>query len=150
MPQDTKAAILAALSAFIRQRPGLDFANYGDTSVYRSELRSITKDRHHAEELLAAVSWRSISAEDLLAAARGAFSGRLSLTVNDKGGVSVDYCTGQYFPTEYRRAACAVLASALWQYWRGCCAPEAENKAQRIRDTAKRELSRSVARRYFA
>jgi hypothetical protein len=26
----------------------------------------------------------------------------------------LDYCTGQYFPTEYRRAACAVLASALW------------------------------------
>jgi hypothetical protein len=148
--QDTKAAILSALSAFIRQRPGLDFANYGDISAYRSELRSITKDRHHAEELLAAVSWRSISADDLLAAARGAFSGRLSLTVNDNGGVSVNYCTGQYFPTEYRRAACTVLASALWGYWRECCAPEAENKAQRIRDTAKRELSRAVARRYFS
>lgn len=148
--QDTKNAILAALSAFIRQRPGLEFANYGNVSAYRSELRGITKDRHHAEELLAAVSWRSISAEDLLAAARSAFSGRLSLTVQDNGGVIVDYCTGQYFPTEYRRAVCAVLAFALWGYWRGCCAPEAENKAQRIRDTAKRELSRSVARRYFA
>lgn len=28
--------------------------------------------------------------------------------------VRLDYCTGQYWCTEYRAAACAVLASALW------------------------------------
>jgi hypothetical protein len=32
--------------------------------------------------------------------------------------VRLDYCTGQYFPTEYRKAACAVLSSALWGYVR--------------------------------
>lgn len=35
----------------------------------------------------------------------------------------IDYCTGQYFPTEYRRAVCAVLASALWYYTREHCMP---------------------------
>lgn len=149
MKQDTKTAILEALHRFVRQRPGLEFSNYGDSSAYRSELRSITKDRHHAEELLAAIAWRSISADQLLEAARSSFSGRLELSVSDSGSVSVNYCAGQYFPTEYRRAVCAVLSSALWGYWRECCAPEAENKAQRIRDTAKCELSRSVAKRYF-
>jgi hypothetical protein len=35
-------------------------------------------------------------------------------------GKRLDYTTGQYWPTEYRRAAAAVLASALWSYWRDC------------------------------
>jgi hypothetical protein len=34
------------------------------------------------------------------------------------GGVSLDYCTGQYWPTEYRAAVCAVLASLLWAHAR--------------------------------
>lgn len=38
--------------------------------------------------------------------------------------VGVGYCTGQYFPTEYRRAVCAVLASALWDYVREHCMPK--------------------------
>lgn len=38
--------------------------------------------------------------------------------VPDWGAVKIEYTTGQYFPTEYRRAACAVLASALWAYAR--------------------------------
>ena len=45
-----KTQILSALRAFVRQRPGLDFANYGDVKLYRAEVRSITKDLHHADE----------------------------------------------------------------------------------------------------
>ena len=139
-----REAILAALSAFIRQRPGLEFANYGDVSAYRSELRSITKDRHHAEELLAAVSWRSgIDAAALREAFR-AFSGRLSWD-----GRRLDYCTGQYFPTEYRRAVCAVLSSALWDCWRDNAPADTASKGDYIRKTARRELSRAVAGRWF-
>jgi hypothetical protein len=40
----------------------------------------------------------------------------------------IDYCTGQYFVTEYRRAACAVLASALWEYTRERCMPSGPNR----------------------
>lgn len=112
--------ILQALSRFIRQRPGLDFANYGDVRAYRAEARSITTDLRHAEALLSAVSWRdSIGADALIAASSGAFSGRLRIRPNDDGpGVSINYCTGQYWPTEYRAAVCSVLSSALWAYWR--------------------------------
>jgi hypothetical protein len=111
--------ILEALAAFIRQRPGLEFGNYGDVSAYRSEMRSITKDRHDAERLLAQVSWREgITAENLKEAFR-AYSGRLSWD-----GERLSYCTGQYFPTEYRKAVCAVLASALWDYTRDHAMPE--------------------------
>lgn len=42
--------------------------------------------------------------------------------------VRIGYCTGQYFPTEYRRAVCAVLASALWYFTREQCMPSGPNK----------------------
>lgn len=160
--QSNKEKLLDALRAFISQRPGLEFANYGEVSSYRSEMRSITKDRHHAEALIAAVSWRdSISAEQIIEASKHAFSGRLTIEpvyMQNSGyyglepeivGYSIQYCTGQYFPTEYRRAVCAVLSSALWHYWResetfgdGC-------GSDFIRHTAKRELGRSIASRWF-
>lgn len=143
-----KEALLDALRAFISARPGLEFANYGDVSSYRSEMRSITKDRHHAEALLAAVSWRDISAESIIQASKHAFSGRLTIE-ETPNGFSIQYCTGQYFPTEYRSAVCAVLSSALWHYWRECETFGDDCGADYIRKTAKRELGRSVASRWF-
>jgi len=113
-------AILTALDAFIRQRPGLDYGNYGDPSAYRAEVRSIGRDLQDARALLHAVELRpSITAAMLREAFQSAFSGRLSWD-----GARLDYTTGQYWPTEYRRAAAAVLASALWSYWRDHCMPE--------------------------
>ena len=110
--------ILEALAAFIRQRPGLEYGNYGDPTSYRSEMRSITQDRHHAETLLAAVRWReSIGVSELKEAFR-ANSGRLSIEDRPDGSIRLDYCAGQDFPTEYRKAVCAVLSAALWAYFR--------------------------------
>lgn len=123
-----KQAILSALNTFIRQRPGLEFGNYGDVSTYRAEMRSITKDRHHAQTLMAQVAWRdTITADDLIHAAESAFSGRLTIR-EDGEKVIIDYCTGQYFPTEYRRAVCSVMAAALWSYTRDKCMPEPTGK----------------------
>lgn len=113
-----KAEICALIRAFITQRPGLDFANYGDPSSYRAEIRKITRQRKDALELLRAVELReSITAEDICAAFPRAFAGRLSL-VEKNGKPALAYCAGQYCPTEYRAAACAVLASVLWAYMR--------------------------------
>lgn len=143
-----KETIIACLRKFIAQRPGLEFANYGDVALYRAEMRSITKDRHHAEELIRAVSWRdSLTADDILHAAKHAHSGRLSITEPTPGRFVLDYCTGQYWPTEYRRAVCSVLSSALWDYWRECGGAASTGDA--IRKAASRELSRSIAQRWF-
>lgn len=46
--QTEKDQILAALSAWIRQRPQLEYCNYGCPTAYRSEARDITRDLHHA------------------------------------------------------------------------------------------------------
>jgi len=139
----TKSDIIDALSTFIHQRPGLEFGNYGDISSYRSEMRSITKDLHHARELLQAVAWRdNITADDIIAATQG---GRLTIEPTARG-FRINYTTGQYFPTEYRRAVASLLSSLLWSQWRGYFA---EPTGDLIRATARRELSRSVVRRWF-
>jgi hypothetical protein len=146
--QTEKDQILAALTRWIHKRPKLEYCNYGDPTAYRSEARSITRDLHHAREMLRAVSWRdNITADDLLAAARANYAGRLSLVKTDSG-YTVDYCTGQYWPTEYRRAVCAVLASALWDRFRADL-PADRKTGDEIRRNARRQLSRSVAKRWF-
>lgn len=144
-----KDQILAALSAWIRKRPQLEYCNYGCPTAYRSESRSITRDLHHAREMLAYVARRdSITAADLLEAARSAYSGRLTLN-KTATGYEIDYCTGQYWPTEYRRAACAVLASAVWDRMRADLPADTDQKAERIQKSARREFSRAVAQRWF-
>jgi hypothetical protein len=164
----TRDKIIEALDAFVRQRPGLEFANYGDVSAYRSEMRSITKDLHHYRTLRRQVELSGITAEQLLAAFR-AYSGRLSITETDDGKVRLNYCTGQYFPTEYRRAACAVMASALWDYKRSECMPTGSrqgadegamlypnptgkgfvNAGSWLRQSFKRDFGRAIANRWF-
>ena len=110
-----KFQILQALTKFAKQRPGLEFGNYGDVSSYRSEMRGITRSWRDYCELAQRVAGDSnITGNDLVSAATGAYSGRLSIVQSDDS-VCIDYCTGQYWPTEYRNAACAVLASALWR-----------------------------------
>jgi hypothetical protein len=145
-----KENLLLCLGAFVRQRPGLEFGNYGDVTAYRSELRSITKSRHHAETLINAVAWRdSVTAEDIIRASQHAYSGRLTILRTDTGGFKIDYCTGQYFPTEYRNAVCAVLSAVLWDYWRSDTVFPPPGAGDRIRNTARKELGRSIAQVWF-
>ena len=140
--------ILEALSAFIRQRPGLEYGNYGNPVSYRAEMRSITQDRHHAETLLAAVRWRESIGEPQLREAFRAFSGRLSIVDRADGAIGLDYCTGQYFPTEYRKAVCAVLSAALWDHLRdNNLLPTTTGDSMRA--TFRREFGRTIANRYF-
>jgi hypothetical protein len=183
-----KEEIMTALYNWIKQRPGLQFANYGDVKAYRAELRGITKDGHQARALLDAIRWREdIGADELKAALRGAFSGRLSWVPVQVWrcnfcavvcGVrktccgkrmrqcgKLEYCTGQYWPTEYRRAVCAVAVSALWDHFRanmpkGVLMHNSETgetleryeglrAGDWIRREAKRELGATIARRWF-
>ena len=142
LESNSKVLIVAALERWLRQRPGLQFGNYGDVSAYRSEMRSITKDRYEAERLLRYVETSQITGEQLAAAFRRGFSGRLSWD-----GKKLDYCTGQYWPTEYRRAVCAVLAAAIWEYWRD--GMEGDNIGDRLRKSARNTFGRAIASRWF-
>ena len=82
------------------------------------------------------------------------------------GCARLDYCTGQYFPTEYRKAACAVLASALWNWQRDnmpkadlikangdgpVCEvyPGAVSAGDWLRASFRRQFGRSITNRWF-
>ena len=160
--RDLKQTITDALNMWVSQRPGLD---YGNPVAYRAEVRPIGKDLQHARAMINYVTWHdSITAEMILDAADN--GGRLSIVA--KGGtVAIDYCTGQYWPTEYRPAVCRLLSSVIWDYWWAYCMPEGVlvhnsetgetfkryqglRAGDYLRRQAARELGTSIARRWFA
>lgn len=153
-PSD-RERLFIALRTFVRQRPGLEFGNYGDRASYFAERRSIARDKREAERLLDAVEWRdSIEYPEIVAGFR-AFSGRLTWHTEDANRWHLDYCTGQYFPTEYRRAVCAVMAAVLWDHKRaGMPSDEALAKAKTtpgdwLRRSFVNEFGRGIAARWF-
>ena len=137
-PRAARDHILGELAAFAASRPRLEYNNYGDRASYRAEVRGITRDLHHARALLTAVRLSGVTEAQLVTAFR---SGRLSWD-----GSRLDYCTGQYYPTEYRKAVCAALASALWAYYRDDCLCDTGDK---IRAAARRALPRAIVSRWF-
>ena len=136
--------ILDALQTYAQQRPALEFANYADLNCtiegwrgYYKERRRITGDLWQARQLLSAVRRSQITADEL----RQCFTNRLTWD-----GARLDYCTGQYWPVEYRPAVCRVLASALWAYYREHCGCETGDA---IRAAARHNLPRAIAKRWF-
>lgn len=127
------------ITKFVNQRPGLEFANYGNISAYRQESAEITRDRADFFELLSFAFIMADNLEQELTDYLTNNSGRLTL----KDG-EIEYCTGQYFPTEYRPAACAALRSIIWRHLSNTYATGLE-----IRKAAKRRLSRRVVKNYF-
>jgi hypothetical protein len=132
-----------ALLSFVNQRPGFDFANYGRDGVkyYRADMREATNDRADFLELY------SFAAAKLGTDIQGAILSEL-----DKGGRlclvcgSIEYHTGQYFPTEYRAAACRLMANILWAYVRS---NYAFGTGDEIRKYFRRNFSRRICKNYF-
>lgn len=145
----TKQAMIEALYRFINQRSGIDFRDYssGDwkqsREAFLGDYRPILKAGRHARTMLRAVELRDSITAEMLRDATRAYCGRLQF-IERNGKVGVDYTTGQYFPTEYRNAACAVLATALWDYWR----PDYKT-GDEIRKQARREFGRAIASEWF-
>lgn len=113
--QPETSPALYALVEYSAQGPGLDtrcyFSEWRDESgrkAYRDESRNIGKDWKRLKQLLQEASAVGVEDRHILAAAQSAYSGRYEWT-----GDKWTYCTGQYWPTEYRAGACAVLAQAI-------------------------------------
>lgn len=144
-----KQIILEGLKKHINQRTGIDARNYfsswGDKNGvrrFRSEYREILREGKEARILLNAVADRDIDSLAILNAAKTAFSGRLSYNAETNRW---DYCTGQYFPTEYRAAACALLAQVLWDYVR----EQGYTTREQIQKWARGEFGRGIVNRWF-
>lgn len=129
-----KQEITAALRQWVAQRPGLEFGNYGDVPAYRAEMRAITRQRHEAEALIRFVELAdSITAADLERELDG--RNRLQLAADAD---RLEYCTGQYWPTEYRAAVCRVLSQVILEWFEG------DKRA-----AARLCFPRTIARRWF-
>lgn len=66
-------------------------------------------------------------------------TGRLTF---DSARNALDYCTGQYFPTEYRAAVCRTLSNAIWRFYRDNVTPD-------VRAFARETFGRGIASRWF-
>jgi hypothetical protein len=132
--QLNQSAVFAAFTAFINQRPGLDFADYGDWKIFRQESASIGRDKRRAVAALATADllpWDAIA----MKAAFSAFSGRMQPVIREDGKLRLAYCTGQYWPTEYRKAAASVL-EAYVEAVRPKRAPEPSDQFDTVADLA--------------
>jgi hypothetical protein len=130
------------LTKFVNQRPGLDFNDYGDISAYRKESAEITRDRNDYFELLSFAFSRINDLNTKLNEYLERTTGRLTVT----SAGDLEYCTGQYFPTEYRPAANRILANLIWESY---LEENIYEDGIAIRKAIKRRVSRRIARYYF-
>ena len=137
---DERAAIFSALYAWINQRPGLEPGNY-DRASYAAEIRRIGRDLRDARTLIRSAELSSVSLGKMREAFKRAFSGRLSWD-----GKRLSYCEGQYWPTEYRKAAAAVAARMLWDHRAEDYKP---GEWLKMRAAFRREFGRGIASRWF-
>src|ERR1019366_1698556 len=122
---------------FINQRSRMDSRDYGTGSegfrAYRSEARSVAKDGTRARAALRTARALMPAMPDVLADSFRAFGGRLEWKIEPtRGRLSwgdqdvngdkctaeprLSYCTGCYFPTEYRKAAASVLETYVAEW----------------------------------
>ena len=119
--------IISKLSSFVDQRPGFNLDNYfspyenseqrkNGLKCYRNDYSEALKDKHSYYELLnLAYSLCPYihdcnNLENMIFNELKNNSGRLTLDEQN----NLQYCSGQYFPTEYRAAACRIIVSVLW------------------------------------
>ena len=108
---------ISLLSDFVAQRPGFDLCNYGTLKDYRHDYYRTLKYKRAFESLLIQAQ-RMFYFEDLNKALGDRLknnSGRLTYNIDRAG---LEYCTGQYFPVEYRPAAFGALFYTVWDLTR--------------------------------
>ena len=102
-----KPFLIKLFRDFINQKPNIDRHDYSSYSMLQNEYNKISKQKQKALAQLELFEILPLVKEVLAHSLVYAFSGRLRLKSNKE--IYLDYCTGQYFPTEYRLAIYHVL-----------------------------------------
>ena len=147
MSTETKKTTIELIIQFANQKPGLDFNDYGDRKYYDKERLEIRRDLHDFKYLLEFALNRIENLDGKLTEYLTKSSGRLTL----KNG-KLEYCTGQYFPTEYRPAVNQVLKSLIWEDLReekDSAGNHLYNTGDALRAYFKRNLSRKCFKNYI-
>lgn len=144
-------SLLNQLTEFASQRPQIEWAAYGDQYYIGRDRAKVTRQLADYRALSTRVGQLIyggfISEEELRDASRMAYSGRLSFT--DQG---IEYCTGQNWSTEFRAAACAVLACVLRGYEMKRLSETVDDwkkRGETMRKNFRRQFGRGIASRWF-
>lgn len=146
----TKENVIEVLCQFVNQRPGMEPMNYGNWREYRRESAEVTRDRDDFYKLMS-VAQRRLTTEQLSEAIYKELantSGRLR--INESG--ELEYCTGQYFPVEFRPAACRVLVSVIWDNYRDELTSTGEKvykDGNELWKAIRRNFGRRINKNYF-
>lgn len=134
-----KKQILDDLVTFLYRRSLIDPNDYvGAYSSLKGDRATARNDLKHAKALLGAVRRRTwITESDILEHTNG------RLTYNQKDQ-RWEYTVGQLFGTEYRGSVCSLLASVLLTAYM-----KEGKKREEVREHLKKEIGRSVAKRWF-
>ena len=128
----------AALRAFVAQRPGFDYRNYGTVSAYRADQKRAMRDKADA---LALISAFPDNADPRFLVGVLSSGNRLSL----EGG-QLEYTAGQYYCTEYRAAVCRAVSDAL----RALSWAQSQERLAETRKRMARIVGRGCANRWFS
>ena len=126
----------ALLRAFVAQRPGFDYRNYGTVSAYRADQKRAMRDKADALALINAFPDE---------AARGFLEKHLDGRLSLEGG-QLDYTPGQYYCTEYRAAVCRAVSDAL----RALSWAQSQERLAETRKRMARIVGRGCANRWFS
>lgn len=138
-----KATLCRMIRAHIAQRSGIDFRNYDNRENFMEDYRPMLRDGRDARRMLEWIESRDgITAADIQSAT--GFNGRLEFSTGADGRLRLEYCTGQYFVTEYRAAACSMLSGIFWRYLAG-----QKYSAYEIRREARGYFGSGIASRWF-
>ena len=154
-PNMEKTYVLVDLRSWVSKRPKLNPADYVSTDPawrqgYKRDARRIAQQLRDAKAMLSYIDNEpTISADDIVQASRCAHGVTIQKKLSDgvfKGYFELDYVQGQYWPTEYRRAACLTLSEAIWENVRntepGITKPEIKKKIGA-------KLGRGLVNRWF-
>lgn len=97
-----------ALADYCSQNPGLIFGNYGERTSFNQEARQIQRDWERFCNALYEASNLGVTDSQVIQSAKEAFSGRLEWKETHW-----EYTTGQYWPTEYRKAGASAVERAV-------------------------------------
>ena len=112
---DAQPQTFKILAAYAAKNPCLDFRDYcrdwrdvEGRKTYLREARDISNDLRRVREAILAAYYAGVTDDDLIECSQGQ---RLTLERVDSG-VKLEYCVGQYWPTEYRNAVANLLNRA--------------------------------------
>lgn len=100
--------LTGAMKAFAYSKPGFELLNYSSETSYKSDYRHYKKDADFNREKMKYIDLINdgLTDDEIRYCFEHSFSGRLSIADD---GESLNYCTGQYYPTEYQAALRAVI-----------------------------------------